>query len=285
MGEAMNPIFGAALLAALTMPGATADTTIAVRRGAALQVDLQHESVVVDTWGRDAVRVNTGSRSGTVEVRGSAASVRVSADHRAGANRGGTVNVTVPAWMDVRVTTLHGRIAVRDTEGEVNLNTVHGTIEVRGGRDLVSATSVGGSVSVSGVRGRVKAETVNNGLRITDVRGDVDAETVNGGIVLADVQADNVTAESVNGSIQFAGPIRRGGYYRMISHNGSVVLKLAEQPDAKVSVSTYNGELVSDFPIQVNALKSKSFSFEFGSGSARIELESFNGTIRLTRSR
>jgi hypothetical protein len=54
--------------------------------------------------------------------------------------------------------------------------------------------------------------------------------------------------------------------------------------NATVSVATFDGEFLADFPIQLEgAQTSRRLSFTLGDGSARLELHSFDGNIRLVR--
>src|SRR5437764_711492 len=51
-----------------------------------------------------------------------------------------------------------------------------------------------------------------------------------------------------------------------------------------ISVATFDGDVSACYPVQLVGPKTKHpFSFTIGSGSARLELESFNGDIRLCR--
>ncbi|MGH7483738.1 MAG: DUF4097 family beta strand repeat-containing protein, partial [Longimicrobiales bacterium] len=251
----MMGTLGTALVAALLLPQQV-DTTVAVREGTRLQVDLQHGAVTVGTWERDGVRVVYDERGGRpIEVRSADGAVVVRERvTQPGGNRDRRVGVTVPSWMPVRISTQHGDVRVDGTAAEVVVSTVHGSIAVRGGRELVSATSVQGSVIVDGARGRVEAESVNQGVRVEDVQGDVRVTAVNGGIVLQNVTGRTVSAETVNGGVQFTGPLLDGGHYRLASHNGSIVLTLPRSPSARIDVATYNGEFVSDVPIQLSSV-------------------------------
>ena len=107
------------------------------------------------------------------------------------------------------------------------------------------------------------------------------AETVNGEIALEGVDAATVDANTVNGDISYAGPIRNGGRYSFSTHNGDITLTVAEGSSANVAVSTFNGEFESEFPVPLSGTrKGKGFNFTLGSGSAQVTLESFQGTIR-----
>jgi hypothetical protein len=53
-----------------------------------------------------------------------------------------------------------------------------------------------------------------------------------------------------------------------------------------VSIATFDGELVSDIPIQIEGdISKRRFSFTMGTGRALVELSSFDGEIRLKQSR
>ncbi|MGH7477764.1 MAG: DUF4097 family beta strand repeat-containing protein [Longimicrobiales bacterium] len=281
---------GAALTLALPSQQQRVDTTLAVRQGASLTVDARQGSVSVSTWDRDAVRVvaaiGRGGRSArgpAVEVRGSPGAVRVGTAGHAHNTRV-DYQLFVPRWIDLRVDAQNASVQIDGVEGEVAVGTVQGAVQVRGGRNYVGVTSVGGSIQIAGVRGRVEAETVNQGIRVSDVRGDVSVETTNGGIVLEGVTGSSVRAETVNGGIRYQGSLADGGFYRFASHNGSVIVTVPGPPDARVSVMTYNGNFESEFPLQLTSMQqSRTFNFTIGTGSARLEMESFNGTVRLVR--
>jgi hypothetical protein len=51
-----------------------------------------------------------------------------------------------------------------------------------------------------------------------------------------------------------------------------------------VSVSTFNGEFASEFPVTLTETrKGTRFSFSVGTGSAQMSVESFQGSIDLVR--
>ena len=118
---------------------------------------------------------------------------------------------------------------------------------------------------------------------VHDVSGELQAETVNGDVNLLRIQSDNVEANTVNGEITYDGTIRANGRYRLTTHNGGVTVVIPEGTGAQVSVSTFQGDFESAFPVTLTERRGKRFNFTIGDGSARVELESFGGTIRLVR--
>ncbi len=269
-----------ALLAAVALP--QADTTFAVERNQRLEVNAHAGAITVRAWNRNAVRVTAqldpGARLGV-----DASSARVGVHIKGRGPGRANYAITVPAWMAVNLHGVNTAITVDGVQAGIRAETVHGDIVVRGGAGLVSLNTVEGSVTLEGAKGRLEVESVNADVTVRNAEGDVRAETVNGGITLAGVRAEGVDANTVNGDIRYDGPIRAGGRYRMVTHNGDVTIALPAGTDARVSVSTYQGDFESDFPVTLSERRGKRFDFTLGSGAAAVDLESFQGAIRLVR--
>ena len=165
---------------------------------------------------------------------------------------------------------------------------MHGNAKVTGGNGAVSLRSVEGVITVDKASGRVQATTVNEGIRITNSSGEINAETTNGDIFIDNAQTSNLEAFTVNGEVTFNGTIRDAGVYKLGTHNGDIRVGLGGANNATIFVRTFQGDFTADFPVQLpegqNARSgSKRFNFTLGSGSARMELQSFGGDIVLAR--
>src|SRR5262249_19374441 len=145
--------------------------------------------------------------------------------------------------------------------------------------------SVQGSVTLRNAKGRIEVHSINQDVHVASSTGEIKAETVNGEIALEKVDATNLDASTVNGDVAYDGPIHDGGRYALSSHNGDITIAVAPTANASVAVSTFGGEFESDFPVTLTeGRKGKRFNFTLGKGGgAMIELESFQGTIRLAR--
>jgi DUF4097 and DUF4098 domain-containing protein YvlB len=175
-------------------------------------------------------------------------------------------------------------VTVVGVKAPISVETVQGEVDVTGGDGLVTLRSVQGHVHLKGAKGRIDVHSVNEDVRVSDASGEIVAETVNGEIVLERVDATSLDAGTVNGDVGYDGPIRSGGRYALSSHNGDVTLAVAEGTSAAVSVSTFNGEFESAFPVTLRETrKGKRFSFVLGAGGAQVSLESFQGTVQLVR--
>ncbi|MEX2609322.1 MAG: DUF4097 family beta strand repeat-containing protein [Gemmatimonadota bacterium] len=275
-------VLGVALLAA---PQQQTDTTFAVNAGGRLDVDLLAGQVRVESWERNAVRVRA-THDGTMEVdiRHGGDVVRVEAEARRGPPSPVTFLITVPRSYGVNVDGLSAPVEVHNVDGNLAVETVNGPVTVVGGRGRLELQTTNGAVTVRGARGSVRAGTVNQGITLEDVEGDVQAQAVNGHISMQNVRARAVDAETVNGSVSYRGAIQENGRYRFSTHNGGVTLHVPAGVSATFSVATENGTFDSDFPVQMQGRRrGDRATFTLGSGSARVEMESFGGRIELRR--
>ena len=186
--------------------------------------------------------------------------------------------------MALDISGVYTDITIAGARGPITAETVQGDVSAEGGEGLISVKSVQGGVSVTGAKGRIEANSVNADVEVHRCAGEISTETVNGSIELVGTDATTLTATSVNGDLSYDGPLHPGGRYALSTHNGDITLAMAEGTGAAVSVSTFNGEFESDFPVTLTETrKGKRFNFTVGSGSAQVTLESFQGTISLVR--
>ena len=261
------------------------DTTVNVGRGQRLDVNAYGGEVTVRAWNRNAVRVEaSASGRDRVEVSSSATAVSVRTQGRHGPPEEVDLKISAPPWIGLKVSGVHTNAKVEGIRAPITVETVEGEVNVNGGEGLVSLRSVQGSVSLRNAKGRISVNSVNEDVAVINSSGEVMAETVNGEIKLRIIEAASVDANTVNGDISYAGPIRDGGRYSFSTHNGDITLTVGEGTNASVAVSTYNGEFESEFPVPLQGTrKGKGFNFTLGSGSAQVTLESFQGTIQLVR--
>ena len=275
------------LLSSMALQGQ--DTTLTAARGDRLRVGVHEGSITVNAWDRNAVRVQTESDDDDDDVRvdisRGAGAISVSARSRHGGPAEVSFTLTVPTWMPLSLNSVEGDISVRGTAAAINAQTVNGSVVVSGGAGNVSLSSVDGSVDLARSSGSISVTTINDDVTVRQSSGTITASTVNGSVMLEGVTSEAVSAESMNGDIQFGGPIRNGGRYQLNTHNGDVIVGVQSGANATVSVNTFNGDFSSDIPVEVRTRDRHdgSFTFTLGDGSARLELESFQGSIQLVR--
>lgn len=278
----MITAIGALLVAAATFAQQT-DTTFAVPAGARLEVNNMSGPVQVTAWDRDAVRVRARHASTTtvdIDRTGNVVRLRVRSDR---GMPSADLDVSVPRSMSIDVDGTFTNATVTGTTSQVAVRTVHGNVTVRGGSD-VRAEAVQGAVTVENASGTVEAKSVNQHVRVSGARGDVRAEAINGNIAFERIQSSNVRGATVNGRVSYDGTIRDGGRYNLVSHSGDVVLVFPAGANATLSLATMSGEFNSELPLQVTESRpGRRITTVVGTGSARVELETFSGRVRITR--
>lgn len=280
-------MFTPVLIAALSIAAPQQpDAVIPVERGNRLDVDNFAGEVVVDAWDRDEVRVQSDlSDRQILDAARSGATVRIRTRSRNGGPGSADMRITVPRWMDVHVEGNRLDVEVRGTEGEISVETIGGDVLVEGGTGHVSVRSIQGELLVRNARARVEAVSVNERIGLDNIEGEIYVETTNGDVSLRDIRSDRARASTVNGDIDYRGSIRDNGRYAFSTHNGDVDVTMAETANVTVSVSTFHGEFESDFEVRLTGTRDRQFTFTLGTGRAQLELESFNGEIRLQRPR
>lgn len=274
----------AALMTVALALGQQTDTQIVVKPGTRLDVNNLAGGIVVKTWTQNTVRIHADHSSHDVIEIGIEPSVlTVKASSRRGSEGVIDYVITAPTWMALNLSGVSSDIEIDGTQAPVTGETVNGAIKCRGGVGRVSLKSVQGAIALQQAKARVEVSTVNESIVLTDVAGDITAETVSGDIRLEGAESASVDLTAVSGDLLYDGTLSDGGRYRFSTHNGDVKIGVPEKTNATVSIATFDGEFNAGFPVSVTGTTKHRFGFTLGTGSARIELETFNGDIKLRR--
>ena len=276
----------AALIASMAMTQQM-DTTFAVSGTGQLDLQSQLGIVTISTWDRDELRIQAtwdeGSRPVSIRNTGSSVRVRVERDFEMPEVE---FDLTLPRGMSIALQGVVLDVTIEDSRGNISVQCVEGSIEVSGGRGNVALQTVDGSVSVRGAEGNIALHSIDGGVTVVDSRGTLAVESVSGDVQLLDIDSENVGVNVVDGDVTFRGAIHDGGRYFISTHNGDLDITVPSEANARVSIATFDGELVSDIPIQIEGdISKRRFSFTMGTGRALMELSSFDGEIRLKQSR
>jgi hypothetical protein len=266
--------------------GLLRDTTFAVREGQRLEVSNFSGSITVTAWNENKVRVQSTSSSDPFEVDVGSITIDVNSHGgRYGGPGDAELTIQVPAWMDLELSGNEVDLTIRGARGAISASTVQGRVSIEGGEGSVEATSVEGDIDVTNVKGRIEVSTTEGQITVTNAGGEgLDLESVDGDIDMSGITALNVSANTVDGQISWAGTLAPTGSYRFSSHDGDVVLRISGEPDATISVDTYDGTLDSDWPLTIKSGGNRNRkTFTLGSGRTRVELSSFDGNISLRR--
>jgi hypothetical protein len=172
--------------------------------------------------------------------------------------------------------------------GERNDTEVDFTVRVPAGLRLHIGT-VSGDVAAQGLEGDLSLRSVSGDVRLDGGKGPViDLETVSGDVHLLDVTSREVSGHTISGEIVFRGPVQDGGSYDFGTTSGDITLTVPRQPNATLSAATFSGGFSSDLPTNQEAgtrRKRHRYDATWGSGSAKLYLESLSGDLSIRVSR
>jgi DUF4097 and DUF4098 domain-containing protein YvlB len=264
------------------------DETVQVQKGGRLSINNFAGEVSIHTWDKDSVHVLARHQSRTtVSIRPVAGGLSIQASGTMGPQGSVDYDITVPAWMPIKVEGTYNFVTMDGVQGEVFANTVRGDIVIKGGTGVITAKSVEGEVQVEGARGKVNVSSVNEKIKITDTSGDITAESINGAITMTGIDSKSVDASTVNGTIVYEGKLADGGRYTFGTHNGDLLLGVPENANATFTIRTYQGSFSTDLPLagvnRADLQRGRRGMTTLGNGSADVNLETFGGSIRVRR--
>jgi putative adhesin len=160
----------------------------------------------------------------------------------------------------------------------------NGDVSISGaGAEVVAATG-NGRIDIAGTTGIVKASTGNGRVTIEGAQGQVEVSSGNGNIRVA-TSTGPVSATSGSGDIEVSvGRLDRSPDMAFSTGNGRVDLLLPEGFGADVEAGTGNGEVTTDFPIQVRGrLDPSRLRGTIGHGGGHLTISSGNGDVQIRK--
>lgn len=295
----MGSVMGMVALTALAVGGADgrgpatveADTTVAVTPDTRLEVRIPHGEVRVTTGAEGRVRVDGSPDVGwLLELRRRGNTLYLALpeemDEQDPEPGRQVVRIEVPPELETRIESEDADVYVDGLSGFVTVEAGDGDVVVRGPAGRVDARSVDGDVDVTGATGSVDAYSPDGEVRVSGVSGDVRAESIDGEVILTDLTSRNVQASSTDGEVELSGELMPGASYRLSSHDGDVLLRVAGEPDASFQVTVYEGTFTSSRSLpgveRTREGRGTRYRFLLGSGSSRVQLETFDGDIHLS---
>ena len=240
--------------------------------------------VVVRTWNRDAVRVQS-NRSGRsvlqVVVRNQIVVLDYSRGPVGGRDRADRYRRgSVCAWPELTVSSTSTVSMARSL-----LTASRVAIVLKNVGGAVKATTVDGSNHVRKQPRAADLSTVEDDIVVSNAAGDVQAESVDGDIVLTGIRSQMVDVATIDGDIKFAGAWLPNGRYSLTTHDGDIWLVVPDNANATLAARLFdNPDIDSTVPLpKAGPSRGRRRTFTFGAGAAQIEVETFDGDLKLRR--
>ena len=260
--------------------------TLAVAADGRLEIhNVMEGSVTIRTWNQAQARVVADYEGDdAVEIRYSAPTLAVRVRPERLGDDFTDLDITIPNRMSVEVAGIEMEFDAEGLGSNVAVNTVEGGVKLQGGRGNITLNSVEGGVSLEGAEGNIALVSVDGDVFVRQSSGVISVQNVDGDITLEGITSDNVEVNTVDGDLLYRGSIRDDGRYFLSTHDGDITITVPDGTNARVSVSTFSGDLEADFPVTLSGdMDQRSFSFTLGSGKALLEISTFDGIIQLLR--
>jgi DUF4097 and DUF4098 domain-containing protein YvlB len=233
------------------------------------------EVEVTDVQGSVAVSSGSGSinvqRIGSLKARSGSGDLRVS-------NVAGSVSVQKGS----------GTFAVSDVKGSLTVNFDSGNARIADIGGLIEITTSTGNVGIKNAESDVRVISINGNTNILCTAGRVEVRDTSGVITLAGVKGD-VDVTTSNGRATFTGIAYAERRYRLKTLSGSVHMAVSDVAAGfAASLSSYSGSVETDFELKGETSPqagrgNRRVVGTYGEGRSRIELDSFNGRVRLSK--
>jgi hypothetical protein len=224
-------------------------------------------------------KVDVRSDSGKVIVSGvAAATVRTAS---------GEIRVS-DVTGDVRLDTSSANVVVTRVNGDLTADAGSANLRITETRGSTTITTTTGNVDLKYAMGDVRVVSINGRTNIHCAKGRVDIGDTSGVITLSGVDGD-VDVMTSGGRATLTGLPGADHLYRLRTLSGSVSVNLpADTKDFIAKLSSYSGKIQNDFPASEDSAtqptkKGQRQITRIGNDRGRIELDSFDGPVRLSK--
>jgi DUF4097 and DUF4098 domain-containing protein YvlB len=184
--------------------------------------------------------------------------------------------ISVPAEAELQVRTDSGNVTVESVHGDMSFDTVAADLVLQDVQGYLVIKSIGGSLLCTRCGGRLDATSISGSLRIMQPL------------------LHHVRLQTSSGNILFDGAFVNRGIYVMKNYSGTIEVRFSDQDSFDVRAASLYGNVINEATVvqdktRAQAPRSSLARSLLGSvnsanqGQAKVELSSFNGTIKLLK--
>lgn len=229
----------------------------------------KQEVMIVGQRGSTNVEVDTEQAGNRIEI----ATRVLSANANPDALRA-DYEISVPAESELQVRSDSGNVTVDSVHGDMSFDTVAADLALQDVEGYLVVKSIGGSTTCTRCSGRL------------------DATSISGDVKLLQPTMDNVRVQTSSGNILFDGSFMNRGIYVLKNYSGTIEVRFSSTDSFDVRATSLYGNVINQAPVvpdrhSMPAPRStglaKSLFGTMNDGRAKVELSSFNGTIKISK--
>lgn len=229
----------------------------------------KQEVLIVGQRGSTNVEVDTEQAGNRIEI----ATRVVSGNPNPDALRA-DYDISVPAESELQVRSDSGNVTVDSVHGDMSFDTVAADLALQDVEGYLVVKSIGGSTICTRCSGRLEATSISGDFK------------------LLQPTMDNVRVQTSSGNILFDGSFMNRGIYVLKNYSGTIEVRFSSTDSFDVRATSLYGNVINQAPVvpdrhsmpapRSNGL-AKSLFGTMNDGRAKVELSSFNGTIKISK--
>jgi hypothetical protein len=196
-----------------------------------------------------------------------------------------TLEVHLPSRARLWVKAANAQVEVSGSTGGLDLNVVGGAIIVQGDPSELNIESMDGTVAVTGSPAWMRVKTASGDIIVRGSSEDAAFTTVSGTLSVGGGRYERARIETVTGNASFAGDLVPSGTLTADTHSGLLELAVGKMSSVEIDAITIAGSIenraTKQAPIAGRQGRGQELGTQIGDGSARANLRSFKGTIRV----
>jgi len=177
---------------------------------------------------------------------------------------------------------VESELQVRSDSGNVTVDSVHGDM---------SFDTVAADLALQDVEGYLMVKSIGGSTVCLRCAGRFDATSISGNFQLLQPTMDNVRVQTSSGNILFDGGFMNRGIYVLKNYSGTIEVRFSSSDSFDVRATSLYGNVINQAPVvpdrhNMPAPRSSLAKSLFGTmndGRAKVELSSFNGTIKISK--
>ena len=192
--------------------------------------------------------------------------------------------LSVPRSVDVDIEGVSARVDVENMDNRrIAVVSVSGDVNIDAKTSVLEVELVSGDLEIDGSFQDGRFNTVSGDIVAHGLDGDLDMSSVSGEVLLRRAMLRNARMESVSGDMEIEAELASGADVSLETLSGDIDLHMSGELSVSVDVESYSGSIRSDRG-EVKKAKygpNQSLGFRIGDGDARVNIESFSGTVDL----
>jgi len=197
------------------------------------------------------------------------------------------------SFSSITCSDIEGKTHIRNSHGKVNASNIRNNTFIKTSFNNLKAELISGDLIVENVHGTITTSDIKGDIKANNSFAPVNVSHIDGGVVVTN-QHGNIT---VNDILYDVSPEDMNNNKTIMKRNvnlktdfGNIRLKLPETLSAAIKVSTSDGKISGDFPLNINLNEldlSKTshpkFSSSVGDGKDSIEIEVSRGSVYIDK--